>query len=476
VFAPPVDAEASAPGCGPSTIWIGFFEAARRVVASTSDVQVRLHLRFMEASVTDTKWIKRWKTWIAAAPTLPGVWRRKEGGFLVRGRAIDPRTGKTREIQRVLAGMTPGAAHQWLCDEIDNLRAGVLRATSPKPRFCDFAASLLEKKVEVGEIKSAAGREKWGYCLTSFLIPAFGAFFVDRIHYADIDAWHTSVGNDIRAERCSPHTANGVLGVLRVIWKAAVLEFDLPRNPMDGIKDFDTSVHAAYTEEEPNSLTPDQAKQFLAAMRELYSEHFAMAVLGFATGLRPSSLRCLRRHGPTPDVLWNEGALLVRRSHSRGDEVMNTTKTKRHQRIDLPVEVVDILRWHVEQLPDGPMSESELLFPSTTGGFRSRSVLDKPFRDVADAMGLSHRFTPRGMRRTFQDLARAAEVNDVVTRAISGHATEAMQRHYSTVRGDEVRTGLAKVITLAGLRDARSGGKSGGTGAEPEKEARVAKQ
>jgi hypothetical protein len=55
------------------------------------------------------------------------------------------------------------------------------------------------------------------------------------------------------------------------------------------------------------------------------------------------------------------------------------------------------------------------------------------------------------MRRTFQDLGRAASVHDFVVRAISGHATTSMQEHYSSVSGDEVRTGLAKVIALAGI-------------------------
>ena len=53
------------------------------------------------------------------------------------------------------------------------------------------------------------------------------------------------------------------------------------------------------------------------------------------------------------------------------------------------------------------------------------------------------------MRRTFQDLSRAAGVADIVTRAISGHATDKMQRHYSTVADTEVRAGLAKVIDIA---------------------------
>jgi integrase len=73
------------------------------------------------------------------------------------------------------------------------------------------------------------------------------------------------------------------------------------------------------------------------------------------------------------------------------------------------------------------------LFPAVGGGFRARSVLDKPFLEVAQATGLEKRITPRGMRRTFQDLCRAAAVGDLVTRSISGHATEAMQRHYSPV-------------------------------------------
>jgi hypothetical protein len=58
------------------------------------------------------------------------------------------------------------------------------------------------------------------------------------------------------------------------------------------------------------------------------------------------------------------------------------------------------------------------------------------------------------MRRTFQDMARAAEVEDVVTRAVSGHATETMQQRYSTVAPAEIREAIGKVISLAGIRKA----------------------
>jgi len=68
---------------------------------------------------------------------------------------------------------------------------------------------------------------------------------------------------------------------------------------------------------------------------------------------------------------------------------------------------------------------------------------------------LKKHVSPRTMRRTFQDLARAASVGDLVTRAVSGHQTEDMQRHYSTVRAEEIRGSLRRVAESSTSR--RSG-------------------
>jgi len=130
---------------------------------------------------------------------------------------------------------------------------------------------------------------------------------------------------------------------------------------------------------------------------------------------------------------------------------------------------MEILRWHVAQIPDGPMSKSLLLFPSDIGGFRSGSCLTKPFGQVAKAIGLKKRVTARAMRRTFQDLARAA-APDVVTRSISRHATAEMQRHYSTVAVEEQRRAIAGAVSLAGFRAAQV------VGAEDEAANDVAKE
>jgi integrase len=147
---------------------------------------------------------------------------------------------------------------------------------------------------------------------------------------------------------------------------------------------------------------------------------------------------------------------------------MRTTKTKKRYAIDLPEEVLAVLRWHVDtQLATPEMQESDLLFPSVTGKFRSGSVLNGPFADVAETIGLGKHFTPRGLRRTFNDLARAANVEAIVTRSISGHATERMQEHYSTVHGGEQRAALARVIRLVDHRSAHPNGvRSGEHGGE----------
>lgn len=115
---------------------------------------------------------------------------------------------------------------------------------------------------------------------------------------------------------------------------------------------------------------------------------------------------------------------------------MKQTKTASRQRIVLPDGLVEILRWHVENLK-GKAAESDLPFPSRRGGLRAASSLDRPFAEVTKTLELEKTITPRAMRRTFQDLARAAEVHDGVTRAISGHATETMQRHCSTMSDAE---------------------------------------
>jgi integrase len=305
-------------------------------------------------------------------------------------------------------------------------------------------------------------------------VSGFGDIYVDQIRPGHVEQWRAGIGRLIQAGRYAPSTANGWLYILRHVLKRAKRELQLPINAADDVPAFDTSQHEPYSDEQPNALSCEETARFLKTMKDEFPAQYAMTFIGIATGLRPSSLRPLRRRGATSDVLWDEGVILVRRSHTLKDEVMNRTKTGRRQRISVPKEVLETLRWHCEtQLLTQEQRESDLLFPAEDGGFRSECFLTKSFAKVGRLLGLKKRFTPRGMRRTFNDLTRLASVEAVITKSISGHQTDRMREHYSSVSPEEQRRSIGNVLTLISggksktksptARPTKAGGTHGGT-------------
>jgi hypothetical protein len=79
--------------------------------------------------------------------------------------------------------------------------------------------------------------------------------------------------------------------------------------------------------------------------------------------------------------------------------------------------------------------------------------LTKPFDDVCRVMGLNKKISARAMRRTFQDLAREANIDSIVQRSICGHATQEMSQLYSTVGQKEIQRAVGKVISISGYRE-----------------------
>src|SRR4051812_24197391 len=61
--------------------------------------------------------------------------------------------------------------------------------------------------------------------------------------------------------------------------------------------------------------------------------------------------------------------------------------------------------------------------------------------------GAAHRPEEEGHpSRTFNDLARLANVEAIVTKSISGHKTERMREHYSSVQPSEQRESIGRVL------------------------------
>jgi integrase len=421
-------------------------------------------------SMKKPEWVLKWKTWVAPEPVAEGVWLCRDGGFLCRARAKDPRTGKMIEVRKRRFDESPQLAALWLEQRCNEIRAGGrLGSSTTVPRFNEYAFSLLERKIAQRDIRSAKGEEKWLYHLATkekkdrfgtVIEPAkparlglkWGDYFMDQFTRLGLIDWRTELGAKINAGVYTPSTVNTEMAVMKVILKTYYEDRELEGEPWTALKPFDTSEHPTYTEEEPNSLESLEVKSFTAAMRELFPQHYAMTFLGFVTGLRPSMLRPIRRRGPEADVDWETGRLKVRRSQTGNKPPIGTVKNKHNYSITMPDEVMAVLRWHVENCLITPeMKESDLLFPSIVGSYRSPSVLDKPFEKVRNVMGMKKHLSPRAMRRTYNDLFREAKVQDLVIRSISGHLDPESQELYSTVRAHEQKEALAKVISLAGF-------------------------
>lgn len=424
------------------------------------------------------QWELRWKYWMAKTRT-PGVWRLKDGGHYVRARVSDPVTRSRSEVSAVLRdAKTPRDALRTLDGLVEAKRAELRGEIRTKQPWSSFAASLLQERIRKRIIESEATVERWRDAI-KIMIPAFGKMDAPEVQRKHIDHWiNTTVadwmehgkpvqrkrrrGDELVTEtvyvKPEPTTVNGWLRVLKTICEAVRVKFDLTKSAFDGIEFFPEG--RTHTKERPNALPPERLPEFTAIARAKFPQHYAMILLGFVTGLRPSSLRPIRRRGPEADIDWETGVLQIRRSHSRKQKVMDATKIKRDDEVALPPDVLAVLEDHVAQLTP-KQAASDLLFPGRNGKLRTRNVLAKPFAAITKAMGLPFPLTPKGMRRTFQDAARAAAIHDVVTRSISGHRTERMQHHYSTAQAEEQRAALARIHEMA-----KTGGKKGGNEVE----------
>ncbi|MBX3215229.1 MAG: site-specific integrase [Labilithrix sp.] len=399
-----------------------------------------------------------------------GVYRLKEGGFLIRALLVHPLTGKRKEVKKVLLDCVSAdnaAAH--LLDEKKKVRVGLVVAAPSKTRFADFAISVNEEKIANRKIKSAKSRDNKKTLLAHLIdgvtgesgarVDGLGDYYIETLPTERIEQWRREVQALIMADDYSPTTCNTWLRELRTICREAKRRFKLAAPATEGISMFDTSEVETFTPEDPNSLgeNAEKVSEFLATMKELYPQHFAMTFLGFIMGLRPSMLRPVRRKGSESDVDFDKGMIWFRRSHTRGNEVMRMTKNGLRYGVGLPPEAMAVIRWHIDtQLTTDEQKESDLLFATEEGGFRAPCVLNKPFAVVSKAIGLPFVLTQKAMRRTFTDLTARAKVENAVRNSIGGWKSDAVPDGiYRTVFATDQRAAVAKVIDIMGARESR---------------------
>jgi hypothetical protein len=133
--------------------------------------------------------VRRWR-YVMAPTSCPGIWKLKDGGYFVRVRVTDPRTGRRGQCARALRVMTVTI---WDAIRVrDRLRhEGCERrqGDDPVPAALErVRSSVVRGKVAEGKLSSSTGRDHWGARAhgEEALVELSGVVWDLKAHRADI--------------------------------------------------------------------------------------------------------------------------------------------------------------------------------------------------------------------------------------------------------------------------------------------------
>jgi integrase len=350
----------------------------------------------------------------------------------VRVRLRDPRSGRLRETNKIFRGLAPEDAQ----GRRDTLREELARRLQEPPwrtveEFGRYWLALKKPLIDPGTYDRYRGG------LEDHAFKQLGRIDFEELRSLQVQEW---VNDEIR-RGYRVNTVKGWFRAFRTMAQDAIEDCGLSRDPTRRIR-----FPVATEREETNALLPDQLGRFLSEMRRHFPRHYPLAATLAFTGLRFCHASALRWE----DLDERACVLRIRRRQLRG-RVGPVTLVKRAPK-EYPVcpELLAILEEHRCSGRRHRRRSRGWMFPALTGGLRCPSSLTKPWRASLKAAGVQGRFTVHGLRRTFVDLARRARVDGVVTRSLTGHVTEKMHLHYSTVGLDEKRSAVSAIAALVG--------------------------
>jgi integrase len=344
--------------------------------------------------------------------------------FRVRGFVVDPRTGRRREIDRVIEVSSVHEAKRARAELLLKEEQAVEPVT--RVRVGEYARSWMRSKAL--KLDGATART-YADALEQHILPRLGDLFYDAVTGRDVQAWvDDAILNGWKTrrgvnKRYSPWSVHAWFRVFRAMTRDAMHELGLERDPTLRV-----SFPAAEEKIDANCLEPDELAAFLSAMRAEFPHHWGLSVLLAYTGLRFCHASALRWE----DWDRDRGLIRVLRKQVRGKVAPVTRKKQAPREIPVEPELAAALDEHRAMLlaDQAPGLAEGWMFPSSAGTLRVPNSLYKAWRRCMEVTGIERRFTVHGMRYTFTDLVRRANVDAVVRRALTGHVTERMQRHY----------------------------------------------
>ena len=381
-------------------------------------------------------------TWMTGCTKtrFPGIFKIKTG-YRVRVRAVDPRTGTLKEANREYEDIDLKSALLHQEEMRDEIRHGSI--TEERLRVGEYAKLWIASK---GPSVDQGTADRYAAALEDHVLPTLGLFYYDQLTSLEVQKWV----NAKRRQEYRAETIKGWFRVLRTMTRDAMEPLSLPRDP---------TLRITFPEDEErddNALTPDILGAFLVIMQRLSPQHFALVATLAFTGLRFCHASALRWE----EIDFEKGIVLVVRKNIRGRVGPVSRKKRAPRQYPLTPELAEILREHRRTLVErqAPGLHDGWVFPSETGTLRTPGGLWKAWQACLKESKITERFTVHGLRRTFNDLTRRAGVDAVVIKSLTGHVTEKMRNHYSTVGLDEKLAAVSSLHRLVPLGSGDAGG------------------
>jgi integrase len=398
-----------------------------------------------------------------------GVYLLPDGRYLIRYTATCPETHKlTWRKYKLPLGTTLGQAAEERARRQATLRGDGPPAPPSSPALQretlrDYSVSWLSSRSAALNLKPSVQRT-YAVALAHHILPHLGDIYLDSLTRQDILAWIAwTRAAARRCDACAPSEDGGCasarcgqpysLASRRQWWR--VLRVLLKDAHADGLTGADLTYRVpapngaadAGARREKKTLTQEQLRALLEALREVRPERFVEVITLASTGLRSGELWGLR----WPDLDLTQGMVHVRASAWRRD-IIGATKTGDPREVPLPRWLCALLAQHrgAQAAKAHPGLARQLVFPSQEGTFRTAGSLRKTLARAAAAAGIQQRVGPQVLRRTFNTLMVQAGVDRIILRSIMGHTTEEMTARYAGVALDTKKE-AQEALDLSGV-------------------------
>ncbi len=372
-----------------------------------------------------------------------GIYQMPDGRLRIRATAKCPITGKMLETQRT---MKAEASMEAAILMRENLKAALTAAPKKESKSItvgNYAKLWLERK---GKRYQPSTATKNLLVLSDFVLPQLGHIPIDRLTRRDVAEWimWAEVQTKENGDLYSSDYVAGWWRVMKVMLKDAHAQGFMEQDITTRQTPPDTGVSGR---QETQTLTAEQLGLLIKAAKQFMPTRYPEIVTIALTGMRPGELYGL--HWSEIDL--DKAELTIKHSVYKGE--LGPPKTKSPRSVPFPVEVANALREHRQTLikNQSPGLAAGIVFPADTGGYRFPSSLRKCLDILRTHLGFEGRVTPQVLRRTYNTLMMAAQVDRIVLWSIMGHSSESMTKRYSGVGMDVKRAAISKVFDASRL-------------------------